>query len=115
MGWDLHALVRVREKSGAWTLYRLPKASYTADGPHGWYTEWPRHCQVGGGHRLMFLHNGIYDFPADFRPGTTAGLRPLASTLVTVTDMTEWRGRLVFGQQATSVCGLPAQVPGQPD
>lgn len=116
MGWDVRsALVRVRENSGTWTVYRLPKASYTADAAHGWYTEWPRLCQVGGGRRWMFLHNGIFDFPADFRPGTTAGLRPLGSTLVTVTDMTQWRGRIVFGQQATSVCGLPAQVPGQPD
>jgi hypothetical protein len=63
----------------------------------------------------MFLHNGLYDFPAEFRPGKTAGLRPLASTLVTVTDMTEWRGRLVLGQQATSVCGLAALAPGQPN
>ena len=116
MGWDLRsALVRVRDKAGAWTLYRVPKASYTADAAHGWYTEWPRICQVAGGCRWMFLHNGLYDFPADFRPGRTAGLRPLASTLVTVTDMTEWRGRLVLGQQATSVSGLATLVPGQPN
>lgn len=116
LGWDLRsALVKVRDKSGAWTLYRVPKASYSADAVHGSNTEWPRICKVGGGRRLMFLHNGLYEFPANFRSGNAAALRPLASVLITVTDMTEWNRRLVFGQQATSVHALPAQVPGQPN
>jgi hypothetical protein len=115
LGWDLRsAFVKVREKSGTWTTYRLPKASYSADGVHGSNTEWPRICEVGDGPRLMFLHNGLYEFPADFRNGHSAGLRHLASTLVTVTDMTKWKGKLVFSQQATSVHGIPALVPGQP-
>ncbi len=115
LGWDLRsAFIKVREKSGSWTIYRLPKASYTADGLHGSNTEWPRICDVGEGPRLLFLHNGLYDLPVGFRDGHSAGLRHLASTLVTVTDMTAWNGRLVFSQQATSVHGIPALVPGQP-
>jgi hypothetical protein len=115
LGWDLRsAFIKVRKKSGTWTTYRLPKASYTADGVHGSNTEWPRICNVGDGPRLMFLHNGLYELPADFRNGHSAGLRHIASTLVTVTDMTTWNGKLVFSQQATSVHGIPAQVPGQP-
>ncbi len=115
LGWDLRsAFIQVREKSGTWTTYRLPKASYSADGVHGSNTEWPRVCDVGDGPRLMFLHNGIYELPVGFRDGHSAGLRHLASTLVTVTDMAAWNGRLVFSQQATSVHGIPALVPGQP-
>lgn len=115
LGWDLRsAFIKVREKSGTWTTYRLSKASYTADGVHGSNTEWPRICDVGDGPRLMFLHNGLYELPAGFRNGQSGGLRPLASTLVTVTDMTSWNGKLIFSQQATSVHGIPAQVPGQP-
>jgi hypothetical protein len=115
LGWDLRsAFIKVREKSGTWTTYRLPKASYTADGVHGSNTEWPRICDVGNGPRLMFLHNGIYELPVGFRDGHSAGLRHLASTLVTVTDMTAWNGKLVFSQQATSVHGIPFTVPGQP-
>ncbi|MBM3888098.1 MAG: hypothetical protein FJ388_03125 [Verrucomicrobia bacterium] len=115
LGWDLRsAFVKVRAKSGTWTTYRLPKSSYSADGVHGSNTEWPRICDVGDGPRLMFLHNGIYELPVGFRNGQSGGLRHLASTLVTVTDMTTWNGRLVFSQQATSVHGIPAQVPGQP-
>jgi len=52
--------------------------------------------------------------PTGFRDGQSAGLRHLASTLVTVTDMTKWDGKLVFSQQATSVHGIPFAVPGQP-
>jgi hypothetical protein len=116
LGWDLRsAFVKVREASGRWAVYRLPKASYSADGVHGSNTEWPRICQIGGGRRLMFLFNGLYEFPAGFRPGTAGGLRPLASALVTVTDMATWDGRLVFSQQATSVHGLKSLVPGQPN
>ena len=106
--------IRVRDKSGTWTTYRLPKSSYTADGVHGSNTEWPRICNVGDSTRLFFLHNGLYELPVRFRGGDSAGLRHLASTLVTVTDMTRWNGKLVFSQQATSVHGIPAQVPGQP-
>lgn len=115
LGWDLRsAFIKVREKSGTWTTYRLPKSSYTADGVHGSNTEWPRICNVGDGPRLMFLHNGLYELPVGFRDGHSAGLRHLASTLVTVTDMASWNGKLVFSQQATSVHGIPFTVPGQP-
>jgi len=115
LGWDLRsAFIKVREKSGAWTTYRLPKSSYTADGVHGSNTEWPRICDVGDGPRLIFLHNGLYELPTGFRDGHSAGLRHIASTLVTVTDMTKWNGQLVFSQQATSVHGIPFAVPGQP-
>jgi hypothetical protein len=108
------AFIKARDKSGEWTTYRLPKSSYTADGVHGSNTEWPRICDMGDGPRLMFLHNGLYELPAGFRDGHSAGLRHLASTLVTVTDMTTWNGKLVFSQQATSVHGIPELVPGQP-
>lgn len=115
LGWDLRSsFIKVGDKSGTWTTYRLPKPSYTADGVHGSNTEWPRICDVGEGPRLMFLHNGLYELPVDFRDGNSDGLRQIASTLVTVTDMTKWNGRLVFSQQATSVHGIPFVVPGQP-
>ncbi len=116
LGWDLRsAFVQVREKAGPWTRYRVPKASYSADGVHGSNTEWPRINPIGDGRRLMFLHNGLYEFPANFRPGQTGGLRPFASSLVTITDMAPWQGRLVISQQATSVHGIPFNVPGQPN
>lgn len=115
LGWDLRsAFIRVRDKSNTWTTFRLPKSSYTADGVHGSNTEWPRICNVGDGPRLIFLHNGLFELPDNFRDGYSANLRHIASTLVTVTDMTQWNGKLVFSQQATSVHGIPFAVPGQP-
>ncbi len=115
LGWDLRsAFLKVRDKSGSWTTYRLPKSSYTADGVHGSNTEWPRICDVGDGPRLMFLHNGLYELPVDFSASQSAGLRHIASSLVTITDMAKWNGKLVVSQQATSVHGIPSLVPGQP-
>jgi len=114
LGSSLHVHKGPR-KIGAWTLYRLPKASYSADGVHSSNTQWPRINPIGDGRRLMFLHNGLYEFPANFRSGQTAGLRPFASSLVTITDLAPWQGRLVISQQATSVHGIPFNVPGQPN
>jgi hypothetical protein len=35
--------------AGAWSAYRLPKASHSYDGAHGWNTEWPRIREIGDG------------------------------------------------------------------
>jgi hypothetical protein len=115
LGWDLRStFIRVRSAGGAWTTYRLPKPSYTADGIHGSNTEWPRICEVGPGPRLMFLHNGLYELPESFGPGRAAGLRQVSTALVTVTDFANWNGRLALSLQQTSVHGIPFLVPGQP-
>ena len=41
MGLPLKVILKVLD-AGAWHTYRLPKASHTMDGPHGYNTEW--HC-----------------------------------------------------------------------
>lgn len=49
-GWDHKSvLLGVREPQKGWTFYRLPKASHSYDGAHGWNTEWPRIRNVGLG------------------------------------------------------------------
>src|SRR5690606_544714 len=46
-GWDHKSvLVGVRDDD-EWSFYRLPKASHSYDGAHGWNTEWPRIRDVG--------------------------------------------------------------------
>ena len=47
-GWDYKSvLVGVRDAKKGWSFYRLPKASHSYDGAHGWNTEWPRIRNVG--------------------------------------------------------------------
>ena len=59
-----------------------PAQGQSHPGPdHGWYTEWPRIREVGGGHLLMNMHDMFYDFPETFRPGNTAGIRPIIDVL----------------------------------
>ena len=42
-GWDHKSIILgVRDSESGWNFYRLPKASHTYDGAHGWNTEWPR-------------------------------------------------------------------------
>ena len=70
IGWDARSVLLNVRDGGRWTRFRLPKASYTQDADHGWYTEWPRIREVGGGHFLLNMHDMFYDFPKTFRPAT---------------------------------------------
>ena len=68
IGWDARSVLLNVRDGGRWTRFRLPKASHTQDADHGWYTEWPRIREVGGGHFLMNMHDMFYDLPKTFRP-----------------------------------------------
>lgn len=99
-GWDHRsALVGVRH-DGRWCFFRLPKASNTYDGAHGWNTEWPRIRNIGTATAqdyLMTLHGMFWRFPKAFRPGHTAGIRPRSSYLKIIGDFERWNDRLVMG------------------
>ena len=47
IGWDYRSVVLKVLDKGKWHTYRLPKASHTMDGPHGFNTEWPRIGEIG--------------------------------------------------------------------
>ena len=112
IGWDAKSVLLNVRDGGKWTRFRLPKASYTQDADHGWYTEWPRIREVSGGHLLLNKHDMFYDFPKTFRPGKTAGLRPISTFLKMVVDYTDWDGRLVMvnndaSRQGNAILGCP--------
>lgn len=100
-GWDYKSLLLgVRNAEKGWKFYRLPKASYTYDGAHGWNTEWPRIRNVGDKHKpeyLMTMHGMFWKFPASFNIGSSAGIRPLSAYLKVIGDFTRWNDQLVFG------------------
>ena len=92
---------------GRWSRFRLPKASHTYDPRHGWYTEWPRIREVGGGRLLMTMHGMFYDFPAGFSAAQTGGIRPLASYLRIIPDFCRWQDRLVLASDDASLMQNP--------
>jgi hypothetical protein len=112
IGWDARSVLLSVRDGGKWTRFRLPKASYTQDADHGWYTEWPRIREVTGGHLLMNMHDMFYDFPKTFRPGKTGGLRPISTFLKMVVDYADWDSRLVMvnndaARQGNPILGWP--------
>jgi len=99
-GWDFKSvLVGVREK-GSWKFYRLPKASHSYDGAHGWNTEWPRIRDIGTAEKpdyLMTMHGMFWRFPKTFSARNSAGIRPRSAYLKVIGDFTRWQNSLVFG------------------
>lgn len=100
-GWDHKSLLLgVREAESGWSFYRLPKASHSYDGAHGWNTEWPRIRDVGTENNpdyLMTMHGMFWRFPGTFAPNNTAGIRPRSSYLKVIGDYARWHDQLVFG------------------
>jgi hypothetical protein len=102
IGWDYKSLLLgVRDAgTGRWDFYRLPKASHSYDGAHGWNTEWPRIRDVGTKTRsdyLMTMHGMFWRFPEGFSRLNCGGIRPRSAYLKVIGDFARWRSRLVFG------------------
>ncbi|MFN3324314.1 MAG: hypothetical protein ACK5AZ_12520 [Bryobacteraceae bacterium] len=103
IGWDHRSLILMLLDRGRWHAYRLPKASHTYDGAHGWNTEWPRIREIGERDLLMTMHGMFWRFPASFTAANSAGLRPRSSYLRVIGDFARWRDRVVFGCDDTAV------------
>ena len=106
LGWDYKSVIlAVREPKTGWHFYRLPKASNSYDGAHGWNTEWPRIRNIGSDQEpyyLMTMHGMFWHFPGTFTSRQAAGIRPLSSYLKVIGDFCSWNGRLVFGCDDTA-------------
>ena len=100
-GWDYKSLlIGVRDAQKGWSFYRLPKASHSYDGAHGWNTEWPRIRNVGTDaepNYMMTMHGMFWKFPGTFTAAHSAGIRPLSAYLKVIADFANWNGGLVFG------------------
>ena len=100
-GWDHKSiLLGVRNAETGWDFYRLPKASHSYDGAHGWNTEWPRIRNVGtkgNPDYLMTMHGMFWRFPGDFTAKYSAGVRPRSAYLKVIGDFARWNDQLVFG------------------
>lgn len=100
-GWDHKSVILgVRDAVKGWSFYRLPKASHSYDGAHGWNTEWPRIRNVGTEENpdyLMTMHGLFWRFPQTFTAENSGGIRPRSAYLKVIGDYTRWKDGLVFG------------------
>ncbi len=100
LGWDYKSIILALRDNGKWSFFRLPKASHSYDGAHGWNTEWPRIRDVGTDDnplKLMTMHGMFWSFPQCFDAAHATGIRPLSAYLKVIGDFTRWNDRLVFG------------------
>lgn len=99
-GWDHKSVILGVRSGGKWEFFRLPKASHSYDGAHGWNTEWPRIRDIGTVDKpdyLMTMHGMFWDFPGAFTSSNAGGIRPRSAYLKVIGDFTRWNDRLVFG------------------
>ncbi|MGC6467677.1 MAG: hypothetical protein ACON5N_19010 [Akkermansiaceae bacterium] len=102
-GWDARSLILMCLHEGKWHRYRLPKASHSYDGAHGWNTEWPRIREIGEGDNfLMTMHGMFWNFPKTFTPKKSAGIFPRSSYLKVIGDFARWGEHVVMGCDDTA-------------
>lgn len=102
IGWDHRSLILMCLDGGQWHSYRLPKASHSYDGAHGWNTEWPRIRDIGEPDLLMTMHGMFWKFPRSFRSSQSSGIRPRSTYLKVVGDFCRWQDHIVLGCDDTA-------------
>ncbi len=102
IGWDHRSLILMLLDRGQWYTYRLPIASHTYDGAHGWNTEWPRFQEIGEDDLVLNMHGMFWRFPRTFSRDNSAGLAPRSTCLKVIGDYCRWGEQLVFGCDDTA-------------
>lgn len=97
LGFDAKSVILMLCENGKWLSYRLPKASHSYDGSHGWNTEWPRIRDIGEDDFLMTMHGAFWKFPPNFDSEHARGIRMRSNYLKVVGDFCEWNGKIVLG------------------
>jgi hypothetical protein len=97
---------------GAWSVYRLPKATHTQD--HTFTTEWPRLREVESERWLMNVCGMFYELPAMQYAGKVWGVRPVCSHLRIIGDFCSWNGLLVMAGDQTTPINDSNPFVGQP-
>ena len=102
IGWDHRSLILMLLDGGKWHPFRLPKASHSYDGAHGWNTEWPRIRGIGEDALLMTMHGAFWKFPKTFSASNSAGIAPRSNYLKVIGDFCRWQDRIVLGCDDTA-------------
>lgn len=96
IGFDAKSLILMVCQDGKWSSMRLPKASHSYDGSHGWNTEWPRIRDIGSKDYLMTMHGAFWNFPPDFSAENAKGIRMRSNYLKVVGDFCKWQNKIVL-------------------
>lgn len=102
IGWDARSLIFMCLDGDGWHSYRLPKASHSYDGAHGWNTEWPRIREIGEDDLLMTMHGMFWRFPKTFSSENSAGIAPRSTYLKVIGDFCRWQDMVVLGCDDTA-------------
>ena len=97
MGWDEKSILLGLLEEKQWHYYRLPKASHSYDGAHGWNTEWPRIREIGEDDLLATMHGTFWRFPKSFSQANSAGILPRSNYLKVIGDFCRWNDKIVLG------------------
>jgi hypothetical protein len=97
MGWDARSVILALLENQQWHYFRLPKASHSYDGAHGWNTEWPRIREIGETDLLATMHGTFWRFPARFSLSNSAGIAPRSNYLKVIGDFCRWNDQIVLG------------------
>ena len=113
-GWDRASAILMvyTEADGAWTRYRLPKASHTFD--HMWQTEWPRIREIEHERFLMDCHGMFYELSPWAYGNRVWGIRPISTHLWVIADFCTWQGMLVLGPDNASPAHGANHTSGEP-
>jgi len=112
LGWDFRSLILMCLDGGVWHSYRLPKASHSYDGAHGWYTEWPRIRDIGEHDLLMTMHGEFWRFPKTFSSTDSAGIEPRSTYLKIIGDFCRWNDRVVIGCDDSAIIEVKRKMKG---
>jgi hypothetical protein len=102
IGWDHRSLILMLLEGGKWHSFRLPKATHTYDGAHGWNTEWPRIRDIGEDDMLMTMHGMFWRFPRSFSLKDMSGISPRSTHLMVIGDFCRWDDQIVLGCDVTA-------------
>lgn len=102
LGWDARSVILMLLEDGKWHSYRLPKASHSYDGAHGWNTEWPRIRDIGEKDLLMTMHGMFWKFPSSFSKKNSAGIVPRSTYLKVIGDFCRFKDRILIGCDDTA-------------
>ena len=111
MGWDKRSVILNLRENGQWHTFRLPKASFTHDALHGWYTEWPRIREVTRGRLLAHMHGLFYEFPRTFSLADHGGLKAISTYTRMPVDYCAWQGQIVMARDDASI--MQNEIAGQ--
>lgn len=102
IGWDSQSVILKLLDNNIWYTYRLPKASYTFDANHGWYTEWPRIHKIDDNASIIDAHGTLFNLSNTFSRSNSNGLSPISTHLSIVNSIVKFGNNIIMAGNEAS-------------